>query len=111
MKTKTVLIVTAIAAALQLAPLSYAQGADNDRGFRRHARDGRILASLSPDERMKLRAARHHAMADPAVQAAKDRQRQAHREFQELRRQKMIQADPSVQPILDKIQAERRAKI
>jgi len=50
-------------------------------------------------------------MADPAVQAAKDRQRQAHREFQELRRQKMIQADPSVQPILEKIQAERRGKI
>jgi hypothetical protein len=111
MKTKTVLIVTAIAAALQLVPLSYAQGADDDRGFRRHGRHGRIFANLSPDERTKLRAAHQQAMADPAVQAAKDRQRQAHREFQELRRQKMIQADPSVQPILDKIQAGRRGKI
>lgn len=112
MKTKTPLIVAAIAAALQLAPLGYAQDKDGDRGFRRHGgRHGRIFANLSPDERTKLRAARQQAMADPAVRAAQDRQRQAHREFQELRRQKMIQADPSVQPILDKIKAERGGKI
>jgi tripartite-type tricarboxylate transporter receptor subunit TctC len=64
-----------------------------------------MLANLSPDERAKLRAAHQQAMADPAVQAARDRQRQAAREFRELKRQRMLQADPTIQPILDKMPA------
>jgi tripartite-type tricarboxylate transporter receptor subunit TctC len=107
MKTKAVLIVTVVAAALQFAPMIHAQGAD-DQGFRRNGRHARFLANLSPDERAKLKAANQKAMADPTLQAAKERRRQANREFRQLRRQKMIEADPSVQPILDKIQAERR---
>ena len=42
-------------------------------------------------------------MADPAVQAAKERQRAAAREFRELKRARMLQADPTIQPILDKM--------
>ena len=44
-------------------------------------------------------------MADPAVQAAKDRRRQAAKDFRELKRAAMLRADPTIQPILDKIPA------
>jgi hypothetical protein len=47
-------------------------------------------------------------MADPAVQAAKDRQRAAAREFRELKHARMLQADPTIQPILEKMRARGR---
>jgi hypothetical protein len=49
-------------------------------------------------------------MADPAVQAARDRLRQARREFREIMRPAMLKADPSIQPILDKLRAERQGR-
>ncbi len=95
---------------LSLAPLATSVSAEtpDGRGGRRMKHE-RIMASLSPEERTKLRAAHKAAMADPAVQAAKDRRRQSARELRDLRRAKMLQADPSIQPILDKMQAARRA--
>jgi hypothetical protein len=104
MKAKAFLIASVAAAALQFAPFSSAQSPDGE-GFGGHRRHARFLAGLSADERTKLRAAHQQAMADPAVQAAKDRQRQAAREFRELKRARMLQADPSIQPILDKLPA------
>ncbi len=107
MKTKSFLIISALAAALQFAPVAQAQSLDG-QAQGRHGRHARLLANLSPDERAKLRAAHRQAMADPAVQAAKDRRRQAAREFRQLHRAKMLQVDPSIQPILDKIPAHGR---
>ena len=102
MKTKSFLAIFAAVAALQFASTAPAQepstGEDQRRG-----RYAKMLANLSPDERAKLRAAHRQAMADPAVQAAKDRQIQAAREFRELKRSRMLQADPTLQPILDKL--------
>ena len=105
MNTKNFFIITAVAAALQFAPSSLAQdNNDADRGKQgRHGGHARMLANLSGDERAKLRAAHQKVMADPAVQAAKDRKRQAAREFRELKRARLLQVDPSLQPILDKI--------
>lgn len=107
MKTKTFFTISAAALALQFAPAVFAQAPDGDDSGRR-GRHARILAGLSGDERLKLRAAHRQAMTDPAVQAAKDRQRQATREFRELKRSRMLQADPTIQPILDKIPARGR---
>lgn len=104
MKTKNFLILSAVAAALQFAPASFAQSPDGEHYGKREWRE-RYLANLSPEERTKLRAAHQKVMADPAVQAAKDRQRQASQEFRELKRARMLQADPSIQPILDKLPA------
>jgi len=104
MKTTTFLIISAVAAALQFAPTASAQAPDGQEG-RRHGRHARLLANLSTDERTKLRAAHQKAMADPAVQAAKDRRRQAAKDFRELKRAAMLRADPTIQPILDKIPA------
>ncbi len=106
MKTKTFLTILAATAALQFAPLAFAQEADAD-DYPRRGRYAKMLANLSPDERAKLRAAHRQAMADPAVQAAKDRQRQAAQEFRDLKRSRMLQADPTIQPILDKVPARR----
>lgn len=102
MTTKTLLTIFAAVAALQFAPAVSAQEADAGDHPRR-GRHAKMLANLSPDERAKLRAAHRQAMADPAVQAAKDRQIQAAREFRELKRSRMLQADPTLQTVLDKM--------
>jgi Spy/CpxP family protein refolding chaperone len=110
MKVKTFLIVSSLVAGLQFTPVAFAQAPDN-AGYGRHphGRHERMLANLTPEERTKLRAARQQAMADPAVQAAKDRARQARREFRDLQRAAMLRVDPSVQPILDKMPARDRS--
>lgn len=64
-------------------------------------------ASLNEEERSRLKAAHQKAMADPAVRAARDRLRQARREFREVMRPAILKADPSIQPILEKMRAER----
>ena len=107
MKAKTFLSIAALVTGLQFAPASLAQTRDEE-GNGRRGRHMRMLANLSADERAKLRVAHHQAMADPAVQAAKDRQRQATREFRELKRARMLQADPTIQPILEKMPARGR---
>jgi hypothetical protein len=107
MQTKTFLIVSTIAAALQCAPTTFAQDSDAQE-FGKRGRHARFLADLSVEERAKLRTAHHAAMADPAVQAAKDRQRAAAREFRELKHARMLQADPTIQPILEKMRARGR---
>ncbi|MDQ2868359.1 MAG: hypothetical protein M3R59_08115 [Verrucomicrobiota bacterium] len=61
------------------------------------------LAGLSVEERGRLRAAHQQAMRDPALRASRERFRAARREFQEKLRQGILSADPSVQPILEKI--------
>jgi len=54
----------------------------------------------------ELRAQIHNhaaAMSDPTVQASRERLRQTAREFHESMRAAMLKADPSVQPILEKL--------
>jgi len=104
MKLKTFLIISAIAATMSVAPFVSAETPD-EQGYGWHGRHGQFLANLSSDERAKLRAAHQKAMADPALQAAKDRARQARQELREARRAAMLRADPTIQPILDKIPA------
>lgn len=106
MNTKILVTILAATAALQFSTTAWSQEPDADDYGRRGARH-RMLANLSPDERAKFRAAHRQAMSDPAVQAAKDRQRQAAREFRDLKRSRMLQADPTIQPILDKMPARR----
>ena len=71
----------------------------------------KALAKLTPEERQKLRAAHQAAMQDPSVKAAeaeKAGDRKDKRAYRETMRAAMIKADPSVQPILDKMKEERR---
>ncbi|HEY8834963.1 MAG TPA: hypothetical protein VIM09_05215 [Chthoniobacterales bacterium] len=112
MKAKLIyLLVPALACVSQFAPNVLAQPPDRpDRPFRQfqNERRARFLASLTEDERARLRAAHQKAMADPAVQAAREKLKQARREFREVMRPALLKADPSVQAILDKLRAERQ---
>jgi hypothetical protein len=68
------------------------------------------LANLTEDERARLRGAYQKALQDPAVQTAREKMKQARREFREVMRPALLKADPSVQPILEKLRAERAEK-
>ena len=94
---------------LQIVPVVIAQPPDRvDRPFRQFQNDRRARwGSLNAEERGRLRAAHQKAMADPAVQAARDRLRQARREFREILRPALLKADPAIQPILDKLRPDR----
>jgi Spy/CpxP family protein refolding chaperone len=103
------LLVPALACASQFGPALTAQPPDRaDRPFRQFQNERRArFANLTDDERTRLRNAHQKAMTDPAVQAARERLRQARREFRELLRPALLKADPSIQPILDKLRSER----
>jgi hypothetical protein len=103
------LFVPAVVAALQFAPAVLAQPPDKPgRQFRMERRA--FWASLNEEERSKLRTAHQKAMADPAVRAAHDRLKQARHEFREVMRPAMLKADPSIQPILEKMRAARSGR-
>src|SRR6266404_3899873 len=113
MKAKLIyLLVPALTCVSQFAPALFAQQPPDrpDRPLRQfqNERRARLLANLTEDERAKLRAAHEKAMADPAVQAAREKLKQARREFREVLRPALLKADPSVQAILDKLRAERQ---
>ena len=99
---KTVLTMSILAVALQIAPVAFPQDANEPGNGPRHRQGGRF-ANLSPDEREKMKAAEQKAMQDPTVQAAKEKMRQASKEFQDTMRAALLKADPSIQPILDKM--------
>jgi hypothetical protein len=103
------LLVPGLLCFLQLAPATFAQTPDRpDRPSRPFQNERRARwANLNDEERGRLRAAHQKAMADPAVQAARDRLRQARREFREVLRPALLKADPSLQPILEKLRPER----
>jgi membrane-bound lytic murein transglycosylase B len=112
MKAKlTFLLVPTLAAALQFAPSVLAQSPvekpprqfQMERQMERRAR----WARLNEEERSKLKAAHQKAMADPAVWAAREKLRQARREFREIMRPALLKADPSLQPILEKMRPDR----
>jgi len=111
MKAKlTFLLVPTLAAALQFSPAILAQSPP-DKPARQFQMERRARwANLTEEERSKLKAAHQKAMADPAVRAARDRLRQARREFRDLLRPALLKADPSIQPILEKMRPERPDK-
>jgi hypothetical protein len=115
MKLKpTFLLLPTLIWAAQLAPNVFAQSPPDrpDRPFRQFLTERRAarLASLNEDERGRLRAAYQKALQDPAVQASREKLKQARREFREVMRPALLKADPSIQPILEKLRAERHEK-
>jgi hypothetical protein len=107
---KSLITMSILAMAIQFAPAIRAQNDDEEQGKRGRRWEQR-LANLSAVERQKLQAARRKAMQDPSVQAAHDKMRQAHKEFRDAMRAAMLKADPSIQPILNKMPAGNRRGI
>ena len=102
MKMKLLTTMAILTAAAQLGPVACGEDQKGQgAGWRGHRNDR--FASLPADERQKLKAAHEKAMQDPVVRAAHDKMRQAHREFRNAMHAAMLQADPSIQPILDKM--------
>jgi hypothetical protein len=101
MQTKSLITMAAVAATMQFAPAVFSgdPGA-KEKGSRHHEEH---FANLAPDEREKMKAAHEKAIQDPAVQAAHNKVREARRQFKEVLHSAMLKADPSIQPILDKM--------
>jgi hypothetical protein len=111
MKAKlTFFLLPALAALVQFSPAILAQSPADKPGehflSERHAR----WASLTQEEQAKLKAAHEKALADPVVRAAHEKFKQARREFREVMRPALLKADPSLEPILEKLRAERAGR-
>jgi hypothetical protein len=106
MKIKSLITMSILVGTLQFSPVLSAQDA-NENAPVRGGRWQHRLASLSPAEREKLKAARQKAMQDPSVQAAHEKMRAARKEFITSMRAAMLKAEPSIQPVLDKLPAGR----
>jgi hypothetical protein len=105
MKTKMLVTMSILTAALQFAPVAFAQDEDQSGrpGWNRRGQWQNRMSNLSADERQKMQAAEQKAMQDPAVQSAREKLKHARKEFRDSMRAAMLKADPSVQPILDKM--------
>ncbi|HEY2103758.1 MAG TPA: hypothetical protein VGH08_10965 [Chthoniobacterales bacterium] len=68
----------------------------------------RRLANLSGEERARLQSAHQAAMRDPALRESREKFQQARKEFRDKLQDALIKADPSVQPILEKVKHQRR---
>ena len=69
-------------------------------------RQGRY-SRLSVQEQAKLRSAHDVALRDPALVQSRVRYEQARKEFRDRLRDALLKADPSVQPILEKVRRQR----
>jgi hypothetical protein len=69
-------------------------------------RQGR-LNSLSQDERARLRSAHDAALRDPNVAHSRARYEEARKEYRERLRRALLQADPSLQSILEKMRRDQ----
>ncbi len=66
-----------------------------------------ILNDLSQDERAKLHTAHQTALHDPNLAESRTRYLNARKEFRDKLRDALLKADPSVQPILEKIRRDK----
>jgi hypothetical protein len=97
-------------AATQLVPTAFPQPPQSTTDKpTKHARVQRhaCWSKLTDDERAKLRSAHQKALSDPSVKAAHERLKQARREFRDVMGPAMLKADPSIQPLLEKLLADR----
>ena len=76
------------------------------RGEWRH-HEGGPLANLTDAERQELRTASEQIKENAQLKAAHEAVKQAMANLRQTRNQLLLQADPNIQPILDKIEASR----
>ncbi len=97
---KRQVLLTALLAFL-LAASGFAQ-VPQGNDFRR----GRF-SRLSMEEQARFRSAHDMALRDPALAATRQRYEQARNEYRNKLREALLKADPSVQPILEKVRRHR----
>ena len=103
MTLKPFVLSLAVLTIVKLAPLASGQDVDGS-DVRREAREREEKVNkLSIEEQLKLRAAEQKAAEDPAVKAALEKRNKAINEFRVALRAGMIKADPTIEPILQKV--------
>jgi Spy/CpxP family protein refolding chaperone len=112
MNLKTLALVGALAALTGLfairaadapaTPQPDAAGRRGGQGFRQPG-----FQNLTPEEQEKFKAASETARKDPKVQAAQEKMTAALKELREATDAAILAADPSVEPILKKLQEAR----
>jgi hypothetical protein len=98
---KRLVLLTALLAVL-LPTIGFAQG-QRTVDFRRQRFSG-----LSMEEQARFRSAHDTALRDPSVAATRQRYEQARNEYRNKLREALLKADPSVQPILEKVRRQRQ---
>jgi membrane-bound lytic murein transglycosylase B len=105
MKITTLVMTALLAVSIQVATPVSAQ--DTKSPGKEWRRSETRWGNLSGEEREKMKAAHNKAMLDPSVAAAKQKLRQARNEFRDVMHAAMLKADPSIQPILQKLPKEK----
>ena len=103
MRMKSLLIISILAAALQIAPIAYTQGGGGRQRGGGAGGGGGQMGNLTPEERQKVMNARKSAMQDPSVSSARQKLQAAQKEFHDALDAAMLKADPSLKPVLDKM--------
>lgn len=115
----TLVGVPATALKAQSAQSSSEEGAGQSCKAGRHRHGGKHLAGLTQAERQQLRTAMKGIKNDPQLVAArqavqdaqtKEAKQAARQAKRDVRRQLLLKADPSLQPVLEKIQATYGSK-
>jgi|tagenome__1003787_1003787.scaffolds.fasta_scaffold19170631_2 hypothetical protein len=97
------IFVATIVAFGQFVPSAKGQDPDNTATVNEFKRREENLGKLDVEDQLKVRAAQQKALEDPEMKAALEQRDKAIREFRAKLREKMVAADPSVKPILDRI--------
>ena len=63
---------------------------------------------MTAEERGQLKAARQKVAQDPKVKEAEEKFRQASREFHATMKEALLAADPSLGPVLEKLQKRHK---
>ena len=101
---KIALLLLLLITVLPAAPALRAQALDGS-GMKKQTQDMEPPATkLSIDEQLKLRAAQQKAASDPAVVEAVKKRDQAINEFRAALQAAMIKADPTIAPLLEKVE-------
>jgi spore coat protein CotF len=107
MKTKNILLFTSVLLAFRFVPVVAAQDAAptaTPAVTQTPAPGPGPRGMFSPEEREKLKAAREKAMQDPKVKTAQENMKAANEVFAAARKQALLAQDPSLGPVLDKLE-------
>lgn len=88
------------------APAKSAETAEEEEGGKMRER----YMALTPEEKTKIRAANKAARQDPAVKAAEATRATDKQAYRQALRAAMLKADPSVEPILEKMRDAKTKK-
>lgn len=114
MKT-TFIAITSVVAASVFAAVAQEPGPTPEPtpGAEWRARAGRMHGAwktLTPEEQQKVKSAWKTAKGNPEVAQARTHMMEAAKAFHSARKNAMLKADPSLAPVLEKLETARREK-